>query len=721
MTMIYGLLRLTVIYAKKFSLMVLFFGMVSPISQAQDKIVDSLSSVLKTTKEDSNRVKTLNAMSERLWMNTAQYDNSRKYAEDALALAQKLNFKVGIARAYNNLGSVDRFLGNYTEALENYSSSKKIAEELGDKRNIAACSSNIGVIYYYEGNYPEALKNYFAALKIWEETGYKKGIANMYNNIGALYAEQGKYAEALQNHFAALKVNEEIGDKNGLSASNNNIGDIYRRQGNYPIAMKYYLVSMKIDEEQGNKEGVATSYNNLATIYELQGNYPEALKNHFSALKMRKEIGEKEEIANSYNNIGIVYKDEANYPEALKYYLSALTQREEIGDKQGIGESYYNIGEVYYLQGNYAVALKQYLASLEIGEDLEDKEGIALASIEIGKVNIKLNKPAEAKKYLDYGLQLAIKTGAKEWIKDAYYGQATLDSATGNYAQSLVHYKLYSAYSDSLLNESNNKQIAQMKEQYESEKKENEIALLNKEKAIQSLDLKHQKLAKNYLIAGIILATILSFFLYRNYRTNQQLKLQTLRNNIASDLHDDVGSTLSSISIFSQMAQQQSKEVIPLLDTIGESSRKMLDAMADIVWTIKPENDQFEKIILRMKSFAFELLGAKNIDFEFQADDDVANMKLSMDVRKNLYLIFKEATNNLVKYSGADRAYFTVKKETNNLTMLIRDNGKGFDMAHVKEGNGLTNMKKRAMEIGAHFMLDSQPGNGTTIQLKLAV
>src|SRR5436190_11932750 len=113
----------------------------------------------------------------------------------------------------------------------------------------------------------------------------------------------------------------------------------------------------------------------------------------------------------------------------------------------------------------------------------------------------------------------------------------------------------------------------------------------------------------------------------------------------------------------------------------------MLDAMADIVWTINPENDQFEQIVLRMRSFAYELLGAKKIDFEFNADDNVAKMKLAMDVRKNLYLIFKEAINNMVKYAGADRAFFSVTGTKGNLTMLIRDNGRGFDTNRSSEGN----------------------------------
>src|SRR5690606_1940836 len=108
----------------------------------------------------------------------------------------------------------------------------------------------------------------------------------------------------------------------------------------------------------------------------------------------------------------------------------------------------------------------------------------------------------------------------------------------------------------------------------------------------------------------------LSLVGYNNFKTRQQLKLQTLRNKIASDLHDDVGSTLSSIHIFSEMARNQSKEVLPMLDTISESSKKMMDAMADIVWTINPENDNFEKIMDRMRSFAYELLLARKIDFE---------------------------------------------------------------------------------------------------------
>jgi signal transduction histidine kinase len=258
-----------------------------------------------------------------------------------------------------------------------------------------------------------------------------------------------------------------------------------------------------------------------------------------------------------------------------------------------------------------------------------------------------------------------------------------------------------------------------MQEKYESEKKEKEISILTKDKQIQYVEIKRQNFIKNSFIIGLTVLLLISILFYSYYRTKQLLKLQTLRNDIASDLHDDVGSTLSSIAIFSELARQQSKEVIPMLESIGDSSQKMLESMADIVWTINPKNDNFEKVILRMRSFAYELLGAKKIDFEFNADDTVAKMKLPMDARKNLYLIFKEATNNMVKYANADRAFFSISCTKNNFAMLIRDNGKGFDINKFSEGNGLKNMKRRAQEIGAKLLIESGAGIGTTIQFLL--
>ena len=153
--------------------------------------------------------------------------------------------------------------------------------------------------------------------------------------------------------------------------------------------------------------------------------------------------------------------------------------------------------------------------------------------------------------------------------------------------------------------------------------------------------------------------------LYR-YRLQHILKLQNIRNRIAADLHDDIGSTLNSISVYSEVAKKDPARQPHALNMIGESSRKVIDAMSDIVWTINPDNDSFEKIILRMRSLCYNLLRAKKIDFTFRADENMNGLKLSLQERRNFYLIFKEALNNLVKYSGASQSICIAYRQFKN-------------------------------------------------------
>jgi len=608
-------------------------------AQNQPKI-DSLLIVLKTAKEDTNKVKALNDLSQQL-RGTGDFDSAKKYSGTALLLSEKLNFKPGKILAFNGLGIISREQGNYADALKNFNDALKIAEELGNKSKMAGIVVNMGLVYWNQGNYSQALNLYF------------KG----------------------------LKIDEELNDTASIAIDYNNIGNIYAAQENYPDALKFYFLSVKYFQELHDDYSLATLYNNIGNIYIYQNNYAEALKNLLAALNNFEKAGDKKGVAMTYNNLGEVYYHEKNYSEALKNHLACLKIAEEFGVKPFIAASFRNIGAVYIAQGKFA----------------------------------------DAGKYLNNGIALAKEIGMKDMIRDAYSVRAKLDSAVGNYKEAFEDYKLYAVYNDSLFNETSSKQTAEMKTKYESEKQEKEIALLSKDKQIQKVEINRQKFIKTAFIIGLAVLLILSILFYNFYRTKQLLKLQTLRNRIASDLHDDVGSTLSSISIFSELAKEQSKEVIPMLESIGESSRKMLESMADIVWTINPENDNFEKIILRMRSFAYQLLGAKKIDFEFNADDTVTGIKLPMEVRKNLYLIFKEAINNIVKYADADNAFFSVSGTKNNLTMLIRDNGKGFDTTQTSEGNGLKNMKKRAEEVGAKLLIESGADIGTTIQFLLKI
>jgi two-component sensor histidine kinase len=221
-----------------------------------------------------------------------------------------------------------------------------------------------------------------------------------------------------------------------------------------------------------------------------------------------------------------------------------------------------------------------------------------------------------------------------------------------------------------------------------------------------------------FLVVIIVITAAILYGIYV-YRMRQIRRLQVIRNNIASDLHDDIGSTLNSISIYSEVAKQQAGMEIPALELIGSNSRKIIESMSDIVWTINPENDSFEKIIVRMRSFAHQLLKAKKIEYTFESDDKLNSLVLPMQARKNFYLVFKEAITNLIKYSEASRVAISIKEESKTIVLLVRDNGIGIPENFETQGNGLINMKRRAEEINAELKIISANGEGTGIKLVL--
>jgi signal transduction histidine kinase len=120
-----------------------------------------------------------------------------------------------------------------------------------------------------------------------------------------------------------------------------------------------------------------------------------------------------------------------------------------------------------------------------------------------------------------------------------------------------------------------------------------------------------------------------------------------------------------------------------------------------------------------MRSHTYNILRAKNIEFTFRIDEGLENQKLSLEDRRHFYLIFKEILNNMIKYSEATKASIILKFENNHISLLIRDNGKGFDTSASANGNGLNNMKRRAKEMHANITIETSPGNGTTIELKI--
>lgn len=220
----------------------------------------------------------------------------------------------------------------------------------------------------------------------------------------------------------------------------------------------------------------------------------------------------------------------------------------------------------------------------------------------------------------------------------------------------------------------------------------------------------------------LLIFLILSVFyvLYR-YRINQLLKIQKMRNSIAGDLHDDIGSTLSSITIMSTLAKSKSPDATAVLNTIGENAAAIQENMSDIVWAVNPKNDRFENVLQRMNQFAAEILEAKNIEYSFKCDESLSTSKLSMGQRKNLYLFFKEVINNVAKHSNAKQVLVNILQQNNQIEMTIKDNGLGFDSNESLNGNGMGTLKKRAAELEGLMNIVSAPNKGATIVLKFKI
>lgn len=211
------------------------------------------------------------------------------------------------------------------------------------------------------------------------------------------------------------------------------------------------------------------------------------------------------------------------------------------------------------------------------------------------------------------------------------------------------------------------------------------------------------------------------------YQLRQKLKLQDVRNRIASDLHDEIGSTLSSIALYSEVAhkivKQKAPEVNSLLAQINESTIAMMEALGDIVWTINTRNDRFDNIINRMNAYAIERMEPLNCKVKMETGENIFSTKLNMEQRKNVYLVFKEAVNNAAKYSGCKNLFITLSASNRQFNMKVTDDGKGFDPLSFGDGrgeagNGLQNMRKRARELNGNISINSTTKDGTNIELK---
>ena len=420
----------------------------------------------------------------------------------------------------------------------------------------------------------------------------------------------------------------------------------------------------------------------MSDVFVRQKKYDEATRCAKESMQLAEETGRLIYVARGLNLLGRIAEDKSHYEEAIQYYEQArpiIEEMEIFVDLIGINTS---LARVSNLQGNHTDAVRYLKQSLAVPIANESQAQLYIIYEELHKTYAHLH----------------------------------------DYEQAYHYLQLYCGIKDSVDIAEQSRVVEDLKIQYETDKKDQQISILNLQ--YQSKERQRNLLILVSVLLGISLITLFFIFLQRMQisklkeaeRSRKQLEL--LRNDIAQDLHDDIGSTLSSISYYSEAIKQQVKDsspnVIPLLEKMEQASAYTINTMSDIVWAIPAAHDAGINLVSRMQAYAAENCELKSVLLEFKADSSFENAKLDMNVRKNIYLIFKEAVNNALKYSGCT----LLKVSISQGEIIIQDNGSGFDMRTEFPGNGLKNIQQRAKEIKAKLDIQSSHDFGTLVSLK---
>lgn len=225
-----------------------------------------------------------------------------------------------------------------------------------------------------------------------------------------------------------------------------------------------------------------------------------------------------------------------------------------------------------------------------------------------------------------------------------------------------------------------------------------------------------------WFISLFLAFIIFCIYLFYRYRINQLVKLQQVRNRIATDLHDDIGSSLTNISILTELSKNNihdPEKSQTFIDRIGEEVDSSGQALDDIVWSIDSQNDSLQQVAARMRRFASEMLDGDNVSYSLQMEEQFGILKLNMEQRRDVFLIFKEALNNIHKHAGAKNVMMKLEMENRHLHMVITDDGRGFDTNIITNRNGIKSLHQRITRWKGSLRIESAPGRGTTIAVYL--
>ncbi len=692
-----------------------------------------------------------------VFMKRVLYDSAVHESNMALQMALKSGAKKIQADAYNILAEVMMVNGKMTEVRKYDSILGRLALQLNDTALIVNTKNRTGIYLLEQGRTKEASEFFLSALELKSEKEQSLKTAEIYSNLGSVYMAISKKDQAAEWFFKALKLYEKLKSDVGQGETYSNLSSIYYLLGRTDDAIDFQKKSIYFREKQNDIRGLVIPNINIGQLYILKDSFALALRHLKLAVTYAEKISNIKLKAGAYSGMSAYHSKMKEYGPALEWQNKAIALFEETDNKPLLSRMYVSAGNLANATNDSAGAVNFYRKALDLSLRLGNKENIANAYEKMNSFYLSHNDYTNAYKYYknftSYRDSIAtagslagiekIKIQYETEKKDNEIIRLNADQKIKQLQiekqKALISGNLLEAQKKEneieLLSKAKELQelkISQQDEQLErqillAKTNEQQLQLAEKEKQLQDRKLKNSETIRNFILAGIGLLAVLGYFLFNRYqlkrKIQQQEALLSVRNNIAQDLHDEIGSTLTSIKILSEVSEKNlykdRTKASSFLQKITEQSTAVQQGISDIVWSVKPENDTLEKMVIRMREYAAHTLESKNIQTVININEQVLNKTLDMGQRRDFFLIYKEAVNNISKYADATEVHVALERNSNKLRMVISDNGKGFDVSKQTSSSGLKNMRARAAALNGTLDIHSTQGKGSEIMLTI--
>jgi signal transduction histidine kinase len=565
---------------------------------------------------------------------------------------------------------------------------------------------------------------------------WPKGIALAGKNFGVALSLLGRYDSAIMIIEIAKQKSIEIGDLVNAGHCQMALGNIQYDQTNYDEALVYYFESLKTATSINNNKGISSALIWIGIIYQhAKTDFDAAISTYKEAVVYADKDGNDLNKGYIFGNLAIIYNEQDQYDSAIVYNKASLAIKVKFQDQRGIGNSYNNIGNDFYESGLLDSAIYYYRRSLEIREQLNDRTGIVSATINLARIYMDNDDFILAEKLLVDADSLAKVLNYREALQSTSFFLSEIYEKNGSLEKALMAYKAYKAVSDSIFNIASDKSISELQIAFDTEKKEQQIEL-------QSAQIGKQR-AQNQLNVVIIIGLILSLILLislvlllrgrarkKQVLAKQEMEIQLRKAQIeagissqekerarfAKDLHDGFGQMISVLNINLQSLERNPESRNKVFEESSKVLEEMYQELKGICFNLMPQTLINNGLSSALREFASRI----NVSGKLVVETDFFGLekRLTNVQEISLYRITQEWVNNILKYSDADRINIQITKDEEEITLMVEDNGMGFDpdLLQSGKGNGWRNMNSRANLIKGELELDTQVGmKGSTL------